>query len=162
MQPSYSRVSTPVSRQPSSMRQDLGFLYRVRLVLLLKTVFCFQNFWKQKCLGYFQKTVFEIFEDRFLRTRKRSSQSSSETSTGGTRNEVKKRRSPSSLLQHQLHSLKLTSTYIDGSSPVSGLWRSRVVSPVDDEIVTIEVIRLAPHPKYKWRVRKKTFVAASV
>lgn len=33
--------------------------------------------------------------------------------------------------------------------------QGRVVSAVNDKTVAVEVIRLAPHPKYKRRVRKK-------
>nr|DAD35530.1 TPA_asm: hypothetical protein HUJ06_006170 [Nelumbo nucifera] len=33
--------------------------------------------------------------------------------------------------------------------------QGRVVCVTNDKTVSVEVVRLAPHPKYKWRVRKK-------
>ncbi|KAF8388973.1 hypothetical protein HHK36_025657 [Tetracentron sinense] len=90
--------------------------------------------------------------------------------------------SPSSLLQlPPLKSLKISSPFLHGSSPINLLskpssslstsnpsppfflppiramktMQGRVVCATSDKTVAVEVVRLAPHPKYKRRVRKK-------
>ncbi|XP_010254084.1 PREDICTED: 30S ribosomal protein S17, chloroplastic [Nelumbo nucifera] len=90
--------------------------------------------------------------------------------------------SPSSLLQlPPLKSLKISSPFLYGSTPVRLLnkpssslspsnpsppsflppiramksLQGRVVCATNDKTVAVEVVRLAPHPKYKRRVRKK-------
>lgn len=90
-----------------------------------------------------------------------------------------------SLLQlplSQFKSLRLTNPFLHGSSPISSLpkpsssslplprsspatylpiiramkvLQGRVVCSTNDKTVAVEVTRLAPHPKYKRRVRKK-------
>ncbi|XP_054781757.1 30S ribosomal protein S17, chloroplastic-like [Prosopis cineraria] len=84
-----------------------------------------------------------------------------------------------SLLQlPPLHSLKLSTPFLHGSSPLSKTasclppptisppsflppiramksMQGRVVCATNDKTVAVEVVRLAPHPKYKRRVRKK-------
>ncbi|XP_057967178.1 small ribosomal subunit protein uS17c [Malania oleifera] len=87
-----------------------------------------------------------------------------------------------SLLQlPPLKSLSLTSTFIHGSSPLTLLSKpsssltpqkphappflppirakkslqGRVICATSDKTVAVEVVRLAPHPKYKRRVKKK-------
>ncbi|KAE8659520.1 30S ribosomal protein S17 [Hibiscus syriacus] len=80
-----------------------------------------------------------------------------------------------------LHSLKLSSPFLHGSTSLSHLSKpdssvtqhplkspaflppiramkslqGRVVCATNDKTVSVEVVRLAPHPKYKRRVRKK-------
>ncbi|XVF74570.1 hypothetical protein PTKIN_Ptkin13bG0120300 [Pterospermum kingtungense] len=80
-----------------------------------------------------------------------------------------------------LHSLKLSSPFLHGSTSLSRLskpsssvcqqplkaptflppiramksMQGRVVCATNDKTVSVEVVRLAPHPKYKRRVRKK-------
>ncbi|OVA20335.1 Ribosomal protein S17 [Macleaya cordata] len=90
--------------------------------------------------------------------------------------------SPSSVLQlPPLKSLKISSDFVNGSSPIHLLkkpfsslstskpsppsflptiramktMQGRVVCATSDKTVAVEVVRLAPHPKYKRRVRKK-------
>ncbi|KAF9615417.1 hypothetical protein IFM89_023078 [Coptis chinensis] len=90
--------------------------------------------------------------------------------------------SPSSILQlPPLHSLKISTPFLNGSSPIHLLnkptssfpqsnpstpsflptiramktMQGRVVCSTNDKTVAVEVVRLAPHPKYKRRVRKK-------
>ncbi|KAF7843360.1 30S ribosomal protein S17, chloroplastic-like [Senna tora] len=84
-----------------------------------------------------------------------------------------------SLLQlPPLHSLKLSTPFLHGSStslskpsssspptpsppsflpPIRAMksMQGRVVCATSDKTVAVEVVRLAPHPKYKRRVRKK-------
>ncbi|CAK9174594.1 unnamed protein product [Ilex paraguariensis] len=78
----------------------------------------------------------------------------------------------------QFKSLNLTTQFLHGSSPISLLTKptscfsqqplsslppiramkslqGRVVCATSDKTVAVEVVRLAPHPKYKRRVRKK-------
>ncbi|KAL2516205.1 30S ribosomal protein S17 [Forsythia ovata] len=80
----------------------------------------------------------------------------------------------------QLKSFSLTTPFLHGSTPFSHLFKSSAVSPpppppppflsvikamrtlqgkvvcaTSDKTVAVEVVRLAPHPKYKRRVRKK-------
>ncbi|KAG2729057.1 hypothetical protein I3843_01G227700 [Carya illinoinensis] len=77
-----------------------------------------------------------------------------------------------------LHTLKLSSPFLHGCSPLSLLSKStssntpqsrtflpsikamksiqgKVVCAIYDKTVAVEVVRLAPHPKYKRRIRKK-------
>ncbi|CAA7025786.1 unnamed protein product [Microthlaspi erraticum] len=78
-----------------------------------------------------------------------------------------------------LQALKLSSPFTNGSTPLSTLskpnyfpnpgrpaaavpviramktMQGRVVCATNDKTVAVEVVRLAPHPKYKRRVRKK-------
>ncbi|KAI4329240.1 hypothetical protein L6164_021528 [Bauhinia variegata] len=78
-----------------------------------------------------------------------------------------------------LQSLKLSTPFLHGSTPVSFLskpsssitqpslpsflppiramksMQGRVVCATNDKTVAVEVVRLAPHPKYKRRIRKK-------
>ncbi|XP_010521517.1 PREDICTED: 30S ribosomal protein S17, chloroplastic [Tarenaya hassleriana] len=77
-----------------------------------------------------------------------------------------------------LQSLKLSSPFTHGSTPLTSLskpisfpnprrpalfpavramktMQGRVVCATNDKTVAVEVVRLAPHPKYKRRVRKK-------
>ncbi|GMI82077.1 PIGMENT DEFECTIVE 347, PLASTID RIBOSOMAL SMALL SUBUNIT PROTEIN 17, ribosomal protein S17 [Hibiscus trionum] len=80
-----------------------------------------------------------------------------------------------------LHSLKLSSPFLHGSTSLTQLSKpnsslsfqplkapafpppiramkslqGRVVCATNDKTVSVEVVRLAPHPKYKRRVRKK-------
>ncbi|XVF24973.1 hypothetical protein REPUB_Repub13aG0173300 [Reevesia pubescens] len=80
-----------------------------------------------------------------------------------------------------LQSLKLSSPFLPGSTPLSHLSKpssfvphqplktptflppiramkslqGKVVCATNDKTVSVEVVRLAPHPKYKRRVRKK-------
>ncbi|KAF6144939.1 hypothetical protein GIB67_023415 [Kingdonia uniflora] len=80
-----------------------------------------------------------------------------------------------------LKPFKLTSTFLNGSSPIPLLknpssslskpstpspsslpiihgmktMQGKVVCSTNDKTVAVEVVRLAPHPKYKRRVRKK-------
>ncbi|KAK9102697.1 hypothetical protein Sjap_019951 [Stephania japonica] len=87
--------------------------------------------------------------------------------------------SPSSLLQllPPLQSLKLTSNFLHGSSPIHLLknpssslptktpslpviramksMQGRVVCAASDKTVAVEVVRLWQHPKYKRRIKKK-------
>ncbi|XP_043723824.1 30S ribosomal protein S17, chloroplastic [Telopea speciosissima] len=90
--------------------------------------------------------------------------------------------SPSSfLILPQLKSLSISSPFLHGSSPIHHLnkpssslstsqpsppsflpqiramktLQGRVVCATNDKTVAVEVVRLAPHPKYKRRVRKK-------
>uniref|UniRef100_A0A2N9FC56 Small ribosomal subunit protein uS17c n=1 Tax=Fagus sylvatica TaxID=28930 RepID=A0A2N9FC56_FAGSY len=88
-----------------------------------------------------------------------------------------------SLLQlPPIHSLKLSTPFLHGSTPLSLLskptssltpqsqslshtflppiramksMQGKVVCATSDKTVAVEVVRLAPHPKYKRRVRKK-------
>ncbi|ESQ27004.1 hypothetical protein EUTSA_v10019289mg [Eutrema salsugineum] len=81
-------------------------------------------------------------------------------------------------LTSSLQALKLSSPFAHGSTPLSSLskpnffanpprpalvpviramktMQGRVVCATNDKTVAVEVVRLAPHPKYKRRVRKK-------
>ncbi|KAL1199382.1 Small ribosomal subunit protein uS17c [Cardamine amara subsp. amara] len=81
-------------------------------------------------------------------------------------------------LTSSLLALKLSSPFTHGSTPLSSLskphffpnpkrpalvpviralktMQGRVVCATNDKTVAVEVVRLAPHPKYKRRVRKK-------
>ncbi|CAH2068025.1 unnamed protein product [Thlaspi arvense] len=83
-----------------------------------------------------------------------------------------------SLITSSLQALKLSSPFAHGSTPLSSLskpnlfpnprrpalvpviramktMQGRVVCATNDKTVAVEVVRLAPHPKYKRRVRKK-------
>ncbi|CAN8248505.1 unnamed protein product [Cochlearia groenlandica] len=83
-----------------------------------------------------------------------------------------------SSLTSSLQSLKLSSTFTNGTTPLTSLskpnfspspktltfvpiiramktMQGRVVCATNDKTVAVEVVRLAPHPKYKRRVRKK-------
>ncbi|KAJ4951182.1 hypothetical protein NE237_028014 [Protea cynaroides] len=90
--------------------------------------------------------------------------------------------SPSAfLILPQLQSLRISSPFLHGSSPIHHLnkpssslstsypsppsfappiramktLQGKVVCSTNDKTVAVEVVRLAPHPKYKRRVRKK-------
>ncbi|GLT76199.1 hypothetical protein SLA2020_478720 [Shorea laevis] len=84
-------------------------------------------------------------------------------------------------LTSSFHSLKLSTPFLHGTTPLSLLskpsssfspqlpktpnflspiramksMQGRVVCSTNDKTVSVEVVRLAPHPKYKRRVRKK-------
>ncbi|XP_022844949.1 30S ribosomal protein S17, chloroplastic-like [Olea europaea var. sylvestris] len=85
---------------------------------------------------------------------------------------------PTSASVPQFKSLSLTTQFIHGSTPCSHLLKSSAVTPpqqppflpvikamrtlqgkvvcaTNDKTVAVEVVRLAPHPKYKRRVRIK-------
>ncbi|CAH9056300.1 unnamed protein product [Cuscuta epithymum] len=85
-------------------------------------------------------------------------------------------------ISSQIKSLSLTTTFLHGSSSLSRLStpyshssshqprasafsptiramrsvQGRVVCTANDKTVAVEVVRMAPHPKYKRRVKKKT------